>query len=365
MHKLSGNVIELGEPEANVVAITVVVLALLHNVESVHAAARHASTRAPVAPVAVGIVVQQLCLEIVGSVPPIGVGVKGKEGTNVLPTAVGLEAGGCELAHIGIDERITSPPLLPRGDCTPVEAPAPRVGVGTACVLPKNPIEGEDAAAVLLGKELEEIAPKQLEHNPVGGFVGDSERLVAATLPRNVARGEAPVGEPGRKLRGVVGADHAVAGVEVYFEAVLVPNVVLDADESCSLAASEGHDTPGIVGLGIPRLFRGIPEILQGWKVGEGAARNRFAPDDFENGLLLDQREFGGGGGGERLANLQLLLHLVPEGRKGIRHTVDSIVEGKLLRIVQGGSPDRFERSELRSVGPGDLPDRLLHHYLL
>lgn len=101
-----------------------------------------------------------------------------------------------------------------------VEAPASAVGVGSMRLSSESAIELEDGVAVFFSEEFEEVPPKEFEDEPVGGFVGGSGLFVSGALGCDVARAEAAVGQPGGEFGGVVGADHAVAGVEVVLEKV-------------------------------------------------------------------------------------------------------------------------------------------------
>ena len=69
--------------------------------------------------------------------------------------------------------------------------------------------------AVLGAVQFEEVAPDELEHEPVRRLVLDALALVPPALGGDEPRRDAAVREPRRELRRVIGAEHAVARLKV------------------------------------------------------------------------------------------------------------------------------------------------------
>mmetsp|Transcript_10552 Transcript_10552/g.20376 ORF Transcript_10552/g.20376 Transcript_10552/m.20376 type:complete len:325 (+) Transcript_10552:190-1164(+) len=236
------HVLELGEPVAQVLAVRIVVLGLLRDVEPVDAAASEAGGGDPVSPVGADVVVEEETLEVVCALAPVELQVERQVRGHVLPSAIRHKARRRELAHVCVHERHPRLALLPSLQCWRVVNP-----FGLFAYWAARP---EDLAAVLLAVQTVEVPPDKLEDKPICRLVLHARRLVARALARDEARREAAVREPRRELARVVGTEHPVASLEVRLEAVLVPKVVLEPAERHGLAAVKGHHSSRIGGDG-------------------------------------------------------------------------------------------------------------------
>mmetsp|Transcript_21990 Transcript_21990/g.65951 ORF Transcript_21990/g.65951 Transcript_21990/m.65951 type:complete len:523 (+) Transcript_21990:44-1612(+) len=322
---------ELRQPEAHVLAVRVVVARLLEDVEAVDAAAREARGRMPVAPVGLGRVVHEVLLEVLGAEAPVEAQVVHEVGRRVLAAPVRHEARRRQFAHVRVDEGRARPARLPGRERRGVDAPlGPLAG-------PEHAVAVEERLAVAPRVEGEEVAPRELELDPVRGLVGDPLPLVARALARHAPRAHAAAREPGRQLRRVALADHAVARVEVVLEAVLAPDVALEAREGRRLAAAGREEVAASidhgVGLGVAQVRQGR-ERLREPGGGRGRRRRQRGP----------RREAVAAHG--RLG----LLHLGAPGRELV--AVVRLVE--VVAVVERALPDAREAPEgARDLGLG------------
>ena len=110
-------------------------------------------------------------------------------------------------------------------------------------------------------EETEEVAPYQLENEPVCRLVGLTFLLITLHLSVDVTGRQTAVGKPRRKLAAVISAYHAVASLEVYSQAILVPEIMLHARQRRGLTAAEGQHAARV---GLRRVFCFLMRIPQG-----------------------------------------------------------------------------------------------------
>mmetsp|Transcript_39351 Transcript_39351/g.91847 ORF Transcript_39351/g.91847 Transcript_39351/m.91847 type:complete len:270 (+) Transcript_39351:235-1044(+) len=193
-NKRRRHLLQLRNPPSQIVPVLIVVLALFHGVEAVQPPAGHAGAGAPVSPVGVYVVVQQLRLEEVGAVPPVGVHVDRQEAAYVLAAAVGHEARRCQLAHVGVYQGVSGPALRPGRKFLRVEAPPATVGMLASGPLSQSSVEHENIVAVLQSEEFEKVPPQQLEDDPVGRLVLFATFFVGGAFGGNAPGADAAVG---------------------------------------------------------------------------------------------------------------------------------------------------------------------------
>ena len=104
--KLLRHLLQPWDPRGNVLSGRVIILALFNRVELPRTArvVADACDVLPIAPVGVGIVVDEPALEEFGAVLPVPLKILCEEGGDVLAASVGHEAGEDEFGHVGVDE---------------------------------------------------------------------------------------------------------------------------------------------------------------------------------------------------------------------------------------------------------------------
>lgn len=107
MNIVGRDLVQLRTPELDIVTVWIVIPSLLDNVKAIQPASGHTGGSAPISPISAGVIIEQVGLEAIGPVPPIDREVDGEEGRDVLPAAVGDEAGSVEFAHVGVNEGIS------------------------------------------------------------------------------------------------------------------------------------------------------------------------------------------------------------------------------------------------------------------
>merc|ERR1719215_316553 len=95
-----------------------------------------------------------------GTKAPIHAKVEDQEAGDVLSAAVAHKAGGQEFTHVGVDEGVARPALLPALKIVERAVPRRPIANDTAAL--------EDFVALTEPHVDEEIAPRQLENQPVG-----------------------------------------------------------------------------------------------------------------------------------------------------------------------------------------------------
>lgn len=234
----SGHIGQFWQPVLHVATVRVVVLRLLENVEKPEAPriVADASGVVPVAPVAAHVVVDQQGLEPLCAHVPVDAQIFGQEAGHVLAAAIGHEARGGQLSHIGVHEGKARFAARPQLEARPVFFPRDLDALEPRC--PK------DLVAVLETDKAEIVAPQQLKDQPVGGVVGGAIVFVGEHLVVDVAGGETAEGQPRRELGGIVGPQHAVAGFFVDAEAIALPKIVLEPRQARRLAPPKGQNAP-------------------------------------------------------------------------------------------------------------------------
>mmetsp|Transcript_18113 Transcript_18113/g.49413 ORF Transcript_18113/g.49413 Transcript_18113/m.49413 type:complete len:272 (+) Transcript_18113:100-915(+) len=198
MNVVVRNVLKLRQPMANVVSVLIVVLALLHNVEPIDPTTSHSSTRAPIVPIRVDIVVDQVLFKKIAAVSPILLQVETQEGANVLTSAIAHKPRCYHFSHIRIHQGVSCFPLFPSSQRWLVYLP---------CFLwclrrsRKNPIGVENAIAVLEAKKFAVVAPEQLKDYPIGRLVLNSSFFfVSLAFLCNITWTDTTKCEPGAKF---------------------------------------------------------------------------------------------------------------------------------------------------------------------
>ena len=242
---------------------------------------------------------------------------------HVLAAPVAHEAGGGQLAHIGIDEGVAGAALGPA-----LEGSA--VGRGRFGVLAAQARQPKKIGPSTAGEQPEVVAPHQFHPQLLRAFaVGAGIGLVVVDSRPDLPGRKAAIGQPGRKLRAVRLPQQLVAGIVVAGNEPALGGVVVEAGQGGRFAAAQrGQGRARVAGR------RSGHRQAQRRRQRGGCGQRRAGKPHRQRRQLL--------GCGLRWAHGRGSGHVEPEFAKRERQVAH--VDAKVPRVQQGQGFEAAQR---------------------